>query len=199
MDSSCTQLGSNPSSTHAPVASRLDNSASTRVRKTGGNRSSSAGSRWNRSGLVHEPVRFPPQTVTKIFEPQWTGRFDRFTGRFFEPCESVIPRFWEPWPKQRRYDEKWKAQCRVNDWDNRWVVTGVVGSMRMQWWGRQSAMGWEVTRSVCWAKRSLTRGSNLPSRFQLARTRGAVMHKLGLTKRLMHTTKQVYTTKPKPG
>jgi hypothetical protein len=28
-----------------------------RVRKTGGNRS---GSWWNRSGSVHEPVRFPP-------------------------------------------------------------------------------------------------------------------------------------------
>jgi hypothetical protein len=170
-----------------------------RVRKTGGNRSSSAGSRWNRSGLVHEPVRFPPQTVTKIFEPQWTGRFDRFTGRFFEPCESVIPRFWEPWPQQRRYDEKWKAQCRVNDGDDRWVVTGVVGSMRMQWWGRQSAMGWEVTRSVClgqtkpdpWKQPSLT--------FPASQDKGGVMHKLGLTKRLMHTTKQVYTTKPKPG
>jgi hypothetical protein len=33
----------------------------TRVRKTGGNRSGSTGSRWNRSGPVHEPVRFPPQ------------------------------------------------------------------------------------------------------------------------------------------
>jgi hypothetical protein len=32
-----------------------------RVRKTGGNRSGSTGSRWNRSGSVHEPVRFPPQ------------------------------------------------------------------------------------------------------------------------------------------
>jgi hypothetical protein len=32
-----------------------------RVRKTGGNRSGSTGSRWNRSGPVHEPVRFPPQ------------------------------------------------------------------------------------------------------------------------------------------
>jgi hypothetical protein len=31
-----------------------------RVRKTGGNRSGSTGSRWNRSGPVHEPVRFPP-------------------------------------------------------------------------------------------------------------------------------------------
>jgi hypothetical protein len=30
------------------------------VRKTGGNRSGSAGSWWNRSGSVHEPVRFPP-------------------------------------------------------------------------------------------------------------------------------------------
>jgi hypothetical protein len=32
-----------------------------RVRETGGNRSGSTGSRWNRSGLVHEPVRFPPK------------------------------------------------------------------------------------------------------------------------------------------
>jgi hypothetical protein len=32
-----------------------------RVRKTGGNRSGSTGSRWNRSGPVHEPVRFPPK------------------------------------------------------------------------------------------------------------------------------------------
>jgi hypothetical protein len=32
-----------------------------RVRKTGGNRSGSTGSRWNRSGPVHEPVRSPPQ------------------------------------------------------------------------------------------------------------------------------------------
>jgi hypothetical protein len=32
----------------------------TRVCKTGGNRSGSTDSRWNRSGLVHEPVRFPP-------------------------------------------------------------------------------------------------------------------------------------------
>jgi hypothetical protein len=31
-----------------------------RVRKTGGNRSSSVGSWWNRSGPVHKPVRFPP-------------------------------------------------------------------------------------------------------------------------------------------
>jgi hypothetical protein len=33
----------------------------TGVRKTGGNQSGSTGSRWNRSGPVHEPVRFPPQ------------------------------------------------------------------------------------------------------------------------------------------
>jgi hypothetical protein len=32
-----------------------------RVRKTGGNRSGSTGSRWNRSSPVHEPVRFPPK------------------------------------------------------------------------------------------------------------------------------------------
>jgi hypothetical protein len=34
----------------------------------------------NRSGPVHEPVRFPPQT---IFTPQQTDRFDKFTSWFF--------------------------------------------------------------------------------------------------------------------
>jgi hypothetical protein len=41
-----------------------------RVRKNGGNRSGSTDSQWKRSGPVHEPVRFPPQTVPKIFKPQ---------------------------------------------------------------------------------------------------------------------------------
>jgi hypothetical protein len=45
---------------HRHVASRR-RAAGTRVRKTGGNRSGSTGSRWNRSGPVHEPVRFPPK------------------------------------------------------------------------------------------------------------------------------------------
>jgi hypothetical protein len=35
--------------------------ATPRVRKNGGNRSDSTGSRWNRSGPVHELVWFPPQ------------------------------------------------------------------------------------------------------------------------------------------
>jgi hypothetical protein len=31
-----------------------------RVHGTGGNRAGSAGSQWNRSDPLHEPVRFPP-------------------------------------------------------------------------------------------------------------------------------------------
>jgi hypothetical protein len=57
----------------------------TRIRKTGGNRSGSTGSRWSRSGPVHEPVRFPPshlKTVPKNSQAWLTSRFDRFTGRF---------------------------------------------------------------------------------------------------------------------
>jgi hypothetical protein len=39
----------------------LPGSGWSRVRKTGGNQSGSTSSRWNRSGPVHEPVRFPPK------------------------------------------------------------------------------------------------------------------------------------------
>jgi hypothetical protein len=49
---------------------------STRVPRTVGNRTGSAGSRWNRSGSQS-------QTVPIFFYPHRTGRFHRFTGRFF--------------------------------------------------------------------------------------------------------------------
>jgi hypothetical protein len=68
---------------HAYLHTCYLGSLRTRIRKTGGNRSSLTGSRWNRSVPVHEPVRFPPKTVPNIFNPQRTGRFDRYTGRFF--------------------------------------------------------------------------------------------------------------------
>jgi hypothetical protein len=38
-----------------------------KVNQTVGNRTSSAGSRWNRSGPVHEPVRFPLTNCAYIF------------------------------------------------------------------------------------------------------------------------------------
>jgi hypothetical protein len=40
----------------APRIYALPGMLEPRVRKTGGNRAGSAGSRWNRSGPVHEPV-----------------------------------------------------------------------------------------------------------------------------------------------
>jgi hypothetical protein len=54
----------------------------TRVRKTGGNRSGSTGSRWNRSGPVHEPSGSHLKTVPINSQARLTSRFDRFTGRF---------------------------------------------------------------------------------------------------------------------
>jgi hypothetical protein len=54
-----------------------------RVRKTGGNRSGSTGSRWNRSGPVHEPVRFPPLNRAYNFYLLVNQPFDRFTDRYF--------------------------------------------------------------------------------------------------------------------
>jgi hypothetical protein len=57
--------------------------AGRRVRKTGGNRFGSAGSRWNGSGPVHDRSGSHLQAVPNIFNPQRTGQFDRLTDRFF--------------------------------------------------------------------------------------------------------------------
>jgi hypothetical protein len=49
--------------------SRVPSCVCTRVNQTVGNRTGSAGSRWNRSGPVHEPVRFPLTNRDCIFLP----------------------------------------------------------------------------------------------------------------------------------
>jgi hypothetical protein len=62
----------------------------TRVRKTGGNRFSSTDSRWNRSGPVHEPVRFPPQNraykfASTVNRPGFSFHGNRSSSGLFNP------------------------------------------------------------------------------------------------------------------
>jgi hypothetical protein len=65
-----------------------------RVLRTVGNWTGSAGSRWNWSGPVHEPVRFPIPNRAYIFYSHQTG--NRFTGRFFWFVGTGVGAVWEP-------------------------------------------------------------------------------------------------------
>jgi hypothetical protein len=73
-----------------------------RVPRTVGNRTSWAGSRWNRSGPVHEPVQFPVPNRAYNFYPHRTGRFHWFTGRFFWFVEIGVGAVWGTLPARPR-------------------------------------------------------------------------------------------------
>jgi hypothetical protein len=76
--------GSSPATPEGDVREiEVGEAVVTRVRKTGGNRSGSAGSQWNRPARYTNRSGSHLQTMPSIFNLQRTGRFDRFTGRFF--------------------------------------------------------------------------------------------------------------------
>jgi hypothetical protein len=73
-----------------------------RVDETVGNRTGSAGSRWNRSGPVHEPVRFPlinrayifltpaNRPVSPVYRPVFLNRGNRSGSGFGNPgCANI--------------------------------------------------------------------------------------------------------------
>jgi hypothetical protein len=93
---------------HRHVASRR-RAAGTRVRKTGGNRSGSTGSRWNRSGPVHEPVRFPPKNRAYKFaipvnRPVFADSRKPLPGGFVNPGFDSLSWLviWSIWCKRNR-------------------------------------------------------------------------------------------------
>jgi hypothetical protein len=80
-----------------------------RVRKTGGNRSGSTGSRWNRSGPVHEPVRFPPKNRAYKFaipvnRPVFADSRKPLPGGFVNPGFDSLSWLviWSIWCKHNR-------------------------------------------------------------------------------------------------